>query len=327
MIFRSIEARRLLVLALLAGASRLPAAHAQQSAADITAARDLFSEGASLAQQGKLEEARDRFERSVRLKRAGVTLYSLGVVQKRLGLLVEATESFRAFLAEPPHPQTRAFEKPATEAITELSARVARLRVKVAGGEGSIRLEIDGDPVPEEARIVPRAVNPGRHQITASAPGFTAATETVELREGQAHTVEITLRPEAAAPPASASVAPPPPLVASAAAPLPPPPAPPPPAASPLPTVLLAGGGALFLGGAALGLLAVSQAKNAPTRDGSEAQSARTRALVGDVIGGVGLLGLALGGYWALSSRPTSAARSTVLPWSSGPVAGLRVLF
>jgi hypothetical protein len=88
-------------------------------------------------------------------------------------------------------------------------------------------------------------------------------------------------------------------------------------------------GGALLLGGAVVGGLAFSQAKNAPTRDGTEAQSARTKALVGDVLGGVGLIGLALGGYWALTSRPTTTAQSgaRVLPWSSGPITGLRILF
>src|SRR5262245_8834476 len=94
--------------------------------ADVAAARELFQEGSKLAQAGRWAEARDRYERSLRLKRAPVTLYSLGVAQRSTGQLVEALENFRAFLAEPSSPATLPYEAPARAAVDELERRVAR---------------------------------------------------------------------------------------------------------------------------------------------------------------------------------------------------------
>ncbi|HVY47558.1 MAG TPA: hypothetical protein VHB21_16830, partial [Minicystis sp.] len=77
-----------------------PCARAQD-AADVAAARDLFNEATRYAAAGQWELARDRYQRSLTLKRAAITMYSLGVAQQNTGRLVEALESFRAFLAEP----------------------------------------------------------------------------------------------------------------------------------------------------------------------------------------------------------------------------------
>ena len=59
-----------------------------QSAADVAAARELFIEGAQLAREGKWVEARGRYERSLALKRAPMTLYRLGVAQMSSGALI-----------------------------------------------------------------------------------------------------------------------------------------------------------------------------------------------------------------------------------------------
>jgi len=53
-------------LALAVGVLGAAGARAQ-SAADVTAARDLFIEGSRLAEKGKWTEARDRYERSLAL--------------------------------------------------------------------------------------------------------------------------------------------------------------------------------------------------------------------------------------------------------------------
>src|SRR5689334_6994430 len=95
-----------------------------QSAADVAAARDLFMEGSRLADKDLWADARDRFERSLALKRTALTLYSLGVAQRNTGKLVEALESFRAFLAEASTPATKPYEAPARSALDALSTRI-----------------------------------------------------------------------------------------------------------------------------------------------------------------------------------------------------------
>jgi hypothetical protein len=62
-----------------------------------------------------------------------------------------------------------------------------------------------------------------------------------------------------------------------------------------LPVALIAGGGAALTGGVIVGLVGVSEASSAPTSDGEAADGARTKMIVGDVIGGVGLAAVVVG--------------------------------
>src|SRR5271170_2496434 len=83
-----------------------------QAPPDIAHARDLFIEGSKLSDNGDWEGARDRFERSLKIKRAALTLYNLGIAQQETGRLVSAVESFRAFLALPVEPATQGYVDP-----------------------------------------------------------------------------------------------------------------------------------------------------------------------------------------------------------------------
>src|SRR6185437_3696897 len=77
---------------------------------DVDAARQAFLEARALGSQGRWAEAAERYGASLRLHRSALTLYSLGLAQKESGKLVEARESFTAFLAEPSTEKTRAYE-------------------------------------------------------------------------------------------------------------------------------------------------------------------------------------------------------------------------
>lgn len=103
-----------------------------QSDKDVETARAMFVEASKLAEQGRWEEARVRYLLALRLRRAAITFYSLGVVDKELGRLVEAQESFRAFLDEPSAPATKDFEEPARKALAEIESSLAAARIAEA---------------------------------------------------------------------------------------------------------------------------------------------------------------------------------------------------
>ena len=126
------SAPRLLGL-LLTAATLLAAGRADaQSDKDVETARAVFVEASRLAEQGRWQEARVRYLLSLRLRRAAITLYSLGVVDRELGRLTEARESFRAFLDEPSAPATKGFEEPARQALAEIDASLAAARAAVS---------------------------------------------------------------------------------------------------------------------------------------------------------------------------------------------------
>jgi hypothetical protein len=304
-------------LAFAAAAALLSAPALAQTPAETAEARELFVQGGALAEKGQWDEARIRFERSLKLKHASLTLYSLGVAQRQTGRLIEARRSFEAFLAEPSTPATRPFEKPAREAVAELDKRIARVRFEInPAGVPSLTVELDGVPVAPDALTEARPVNPGAHSVTASAAGYKTATLRVSASEGEQVVARLALEP----------VVPLDPSLPQGGISL---------MERVVPVVLIGSGLATFATGAAVGMSAVIDASNAPTQDGPEADGARSKALVGDIIGGVGLAaagtGVVLLIMQAVSSPRTSAGARPILPWvgpnQAGASAGVRVRF
>lgn len=287
-----------------------------QTPAETAEARELFVEGGTLAEQGRWDEARERFERSLKLKHASLTLYSLGVAQRQTGRLIEARASFLAFLAEPSTPATKPFEKPAQEAVTELEKRIAKIRVDINPvGVSGISVELDGARVPSEGLAEARPVNPGAHSVTASAPGYSTASVRVAPGEGEEVVAKLVLErilPMNPAAPVDDSVM-----------------------DRVVPVVLIGSGLATFAAGLAAGMTGVIASSGAPTRDGAEADRARSMALMGDIIGGVGLAaagtGVVLLVLHAASSPKSAAHGQPIAPWiepsRSGGAAGVRVRF
>jgi hypothetical protein len=283
--------------------------------ANVAAARELFVEGSELSKQGDWEGARDRFERSMALKPAPITIYSLAVAQMNTGRLAESLEGFRAFLAEPAEPATEPYVEPARAAVAELEGRVSYIKlVIVPAGLPGLAVRVDNVEVPPAALTIPRLVNPGTHVVTAIAPGRRAAQREITLSEGQTGVAELTLAADAAVEPD------PEPAHGSGAdddtsqVPV-------------LPIVLMAVGGAAVVAGVAVGLVGLSEANDAPTRDGPEADAARAKSLAGDVVAVVGgataVLGLVL--LFVLDGDDDTASQR-VTPAADGSV-GVRVRF
>lgn len=308
------------LVALLAAAS--PRAALAQSGSDVETARALFVEGAKLGNEGRWKEARELYARSLQLKAAPITRYSLGVAQRETGHLAEALGSFRAFLAEPEAPATARYTAPAQAAVTALEARVGRLSIAIEPRPiDGLSLTIDGQPVPPAADT-PREVDAGAHDVLARAPGFRPGTAHFVVAEGAGATVTITLATTTAPVGSKALVRP---LDIDSPAPIAPiAPIAPPPAAAPgrtLPFALLGVGGALFVGGATLGLVGVGQASSAPTRDGSAARAAQAKGIAGDLLAGAGIATAGIGLILLLSrgsASPPRAAGSTVSVTGSG---------
>ncbi|WP_437489341.1 hypothetical protein WME75_10510 [Sorangium sp. So ce1014] len=310
-------------LALLVAAAGLlaaPAPAAAQSAADVAVAREIFIEGSEFAEQGRWEEARKQYERSLAIKRAPITLYSLGVAQQQTGQLVEALESFRAFLVEPSAPATKAYEKLARQAVQELERQIAALDLRFSPADvAGLAVKIDGVDVPVAALDRPRPLNPGDHTVIARAPGYREAQRTVAATPGSRLVVVMSLErdatldasagpraPSASARPRGAALRSTPDAATVRVVPI----------------ALLAGGLATVAAGVAIGLLGVASASDAPTRDGDAADAARAQALAGDIVAGAGLIAAGAGVLvLVLDGDPAGAPRRQASPRAAlGPL-------
>ncbi|XXX74668.1 hypothetical protein WMF30_44160 [Sorangium sp. So ce134] len=300
--------------AVLLAAAPLPAA--AEGTGDVAAARVLFVQGAKFAREGRWDEARALYARSLEIKATPLTRYSLGVAQKETGRLADALASFRAFLAEPATPSTAPYVGPARQAVAALEPRVGRAKLAVRPGEvDGLVLTLDGKPV----RAAPGQaleLDPGAHEVVASAPGYRAAAARFSVVAGGSVEVPIALAP--AAPGAARSSAAGgglPPLAEASEGP-----------SRTLPVVVMGVGGALFAGGAVLGLSGLKQAGDARSSTGSDASAARAKGILGDVLGGIGVATVGVGLYLLLNEpAPSPPKAGSVTPWLSASGAGVEM--
>jgi len=242
------------------------------------------------------------------------------VAQKETGHLVDALESFRAFLRDPMDAASSQYKEPAEAGIRDLEARIAWVVVTLPSGPAQAAIKLDGLSMQEATLGVRRPIDPGRHKLEAQAEGYRPYVNEFEVAAAGNAQVTVTLELQGASPVATASAAAP-----DAGAPK----APSGSRRRTLGAGIAIGGTALLMGGVVVGLMGVSKAGNAETRDGKDADSARTLALVGDVVGGVGVVAIAVGGYLLLTKPSASAEQSkpavhaACSPWVSSTGAGL----
>lgn len=166
-------------------------------AEDKATARDLAKEGIAAEQKGDCATAIDRLERAESLFHAPPHLQFLARCYTKVGRLVDATETWRKLTLEPlPGNAPPAFKEAVVEANTELpklEPRLAHLTVKTSQKYEGFVAEIDGKAWPNAALDVARVIDPGKHVVRARAAGFKTTDQTVDLSEGKAEVITVTL--------------------------------------------------------------------------------------------------------------------------------------
>jgi hypothetical protein len=275
-----------------------------QTTDDRVAAESLFTNGRELMQAGKYQAACEKFEASRRLEPALGTTLNLANCYEKLGRTASAWAEFKSAAAEAQRLGDASRKATALERAAALEPKLSRLWLQTA--DPSISVSRNGVPV--DAGVLGNAipVDPGTHQLEASAPGKVAWTNTVEVK-GEGATVEIRIPPLADSEDAATSA------VAPADAP---PPAMSAESSSTQRTVAWVSGGVGVAGvvtGSVFGLLASSSWSKAKDscNDGTygcstDEDSARMQANVATVAFIVGGVGLGLSTILFLTDDPES---------------------
>jgi hypothetical protein len=194
-------------LALLLAA---PSSFAEPTAADRALAAELFKEGRALMDAQRFDAACPKLEESQRLDAGGGTLLNVALCHEAIGRLASAWTEFRDALA-----LARGANRPdrvelAVAHIAELEPRLSRLELAVAPSADVPGLEVllDGTVVGRPGWGVALPVDPGKHEITARAPGYEPWSQRVEVAEpSSTRAVTIELGARVASPPPSADAA------------------------------------------------------------------------------------------------------------------------
>jgi hypothetical protein len=265
-----------------------------RTADPIDEARTRLERGTQLYEEGAVDAARAEFQRAYELTKNWKILYNLATVSAQLHDFVGALRSFEAYLAQggAQIPATRSAE--VDKEIALLRSRVAKILVttNVDGGE----IFLDDELAGTAPLAAPLLVNPGKHKVSATAPGRNAATTHLTLAVGESGAAELELTPL----PARIAAVPPPITRAEA----------PPKPVRTLPIVLWAGAGALAAGAGVTGALALGASHRLSTsRDEAQgdpgvlnAQRKNTQAfaVATDVLGAAALVTAGVALYFML---------------------------
>jgi hypothetical protein len=162
-------------------------------------ARSAATSGADAFDAGRYQDALDLFLRAESLVHSPVHLSYIGQSQAKLGLLVEARETFlklkREKLADDAPEVVRRAVSEASAHVNQIEPRLAYLSIKVEGLQPAeaASVTVDGTPISPALLGIAAPSNPGPHTIRATAPGKDSGDVHITLTEGQRQEVAVTL--------------------------------------------------------------------------------------------------------------------------------------
>jgi len=160
------------LLTLVLGTSQ--PARAQRSAQDSATARALFDEGRALAKDGKYAAACPKFEESSRIEPGIGTSYNLADCYEHVGRTASAWSVFLEAASKARLAGQVDREKAARDRADALAPKLARLTVVVPAQARVPGLEVrrDGSLLGEPMWGQALPVDPGKHTVRVSAPGY-----------------------------------------------------------------------------------------------------------------------------------------------------------
>jgi hypothetical protein len=148
---------------------------------EVAAARELFTQARKLASAGDYAAACPRFAESYTLDPGIGTNFNLADCEEHLGLTASAWLRFLDVAAD-----TKAAGQPERERVARaraaaLEPRLSKLVINVPSPAPEIVVRRDGDVVPQKLWGVTLPVNPGEHDVEATAPGKHKWTATIAI--------------------------------------------------------------------------------------------------------------------------------------------------
>jgi hypothetical protein len=175
------------------------AAPALADASPKIVAEQLFTEGHALLERGEVAVACEKLKESERLDPAGGTALLLGICLEQQSKLASAWSMLRSARAMASRDGRHDRVDVADEHLRDIEPRLPHLTVTVAPGATlpGLVVTLDGIELDVAARDVPIPVDPGAHELRATAPWYVPFVTTVRVPE-TTHAVVAELAAEVA---------------------------------------------------------------------------------------------------------------------------------
>jgi len=314
---------------------------------DLERARALFDEAGELERQGNWNAAQDRLREALRVRETPHLRYALGWALENGDRLLEARTEYEVALRLAQRGGAEEVTRLASTRISEVDRKIPLVQIKVRGALAKdTHVLVDGREVVVHGEIGTVPVDPGQRVVRVERAGKSPSEETVPITQGVFRVVEVQGDENAVLGGDTSATAP------RSHAPV-------------LPWVLIGAGGAAVIGGVAL---FVSSSNDVSARDSamqkwcdatacvgttatraetSDAATLRreaydaasrgnTKQVVGAILGGVGVAGIAVGTYLLVkhdgeradSPRAARASlRFDAAPLPGGALAGAALTF
>lgn len=331
----------LLAVLTLAGAAR-----AQPS--DLDRARTLFDEAGELERRGEWAAAQDRLRAALRIRETPHLRYALGWALENSDRLIEARTEYEVALRLAQRGGADEVSRLASTRIGEVDRKIPLVQIRVKGALAKdTHVLVDGREVKVHGDLGTLPVDPGTRTVRIERNGKSPSEESVSVQPGVLKVVEV-------AGDEGAVVDTVPAFVPDNRG-----------RGTTVPWVLVGGGSALALGGV---LLFVASSSDVSERDAKlqqwcvatacvggttatrpetteaaayrreaydAASQGNTKQMLGAVLGGVGIAGIAVGAYMLIKNREQTDApraaraglRIDASPLPGGGVAGASLVF
>ncbi len=169
-----------------------------QSDADKALARQLGAEGQEALDRGDHKTAEERFKRADQLYHAPTLVLGIARSQAAGKHYLAAQETYNKIIREGAGANSSgAFLKAVDDARTEVEKVASKLGGVVINvsrnGADKVDVTIDQDRISEAAIGLRRPIDPGKHNIRATAAGYRTFSQDIEISEGGSRSVDINL--------------------------------------------------------------------------------------------------------------------------------------
>ncbi len=183
------------------------------SPSELTVARRLFDEGKAAEDAGEFRVAAEKFRRAASIKDTPGIRFHLARCEEEQGAFVEAVLEYdRARELLDSGVKAADVAKLLPAARERAQAKVAQLTIKPPPHVADLTIALDGKALSTSVWGAAMPINPGKHRVTASAPGRADYSYELELGSGETAEIKVELRElpkPTSSPPTTAALPPP----------------------------------------------------------------------------------------------------------------------
>ena len=157
-----------------------------QSSTNTAGAEALYEEARGLMKQGDLEHACPKFKQSYDLDPGGGTLLNLAECYEKQGKFASAWSTFKEALVVAQRDGRSERVDYAKKHLAVVEPKLSKITIEVTkeANEPGLTVTLDGAPLGAAAWGVGMPVDPGTHQVSASAPNKVTFEQRVEIENG-----------------------------------------------------------------------------------------------------------------------------------------------